>query len=245
MDFKDFIIGERKTSNHFRTASTPAIKERYSKHNTLKIMNEEELKKLHPGQVLYLLNYPVTLNGITSAGVSAKDDQAEGSDGNWCYFPAKYIATEPIDPENGIKNTETAPKYDPNRLFCKGDKVRLVQCNGRNPFDSFNGIEYPPDETIYTADGDEYDNGKVELYSMDSCDVFEIHHSNLELVTPVEELEPYFVAPSSITDAWRIVDTRIGATVATIFKAHPHAKAAAEAERDRLNAEWRKEMGGE
>lgn len=146
---------------------------------------------------------------------------------------------EAVSPENGTKNTDAAPKYDPNREFRKGDKVRLVQCNGRNPFDSFNGIEYLPDETIYTVDGDEYDNGKVELCEMDSCDTFEIHHSNIELVSPVEELEPYIVVDAHTH--WDVADKNMK-TVAMYSKGnHPNAKEAAEAERDRLNDEYRKE----
>ncbi|MBQ8238916.1 MAG: hypothetical protein IJZ39_12325 [Oscillospiraceae bacterium] len=150
------------------------------------------------------------------------------------------------DTANGTKNTETPPKYDPNRIFLKGDRVRLVQCNGRNPFDSFNGIEYPPDETIYTVEGDEYDNGKVELYATDSCDVFEIHHSNLELVTPIEEAEPYYV--KNIIRGYAVYKRGAGDLAAScVFwsKYHPNARAAAEAERDRLNAEYRKEQSND
>lgn len=145
---------------------------------------------------------------------------------------------------NGIKNTAPSPKYDPNREFRKGDKVRLVQCNGRNPFDSFNGIEYPPDETIYTVEGDEYDNGKVELYAMDSFDAFEIHHSNLKLVTPVEALEPYSVTNDD--KFYHIHKHGEEASIAVYAEArHPHAKEAAEAECARLNAEYRKEQNND
>lgn len=156
------------------------------------------------------------------------------------HIPLRIADLECVSPANDTKNAETAPKYDPNREFRKGDKVRLVQCNGRNPFDSFNGIEYLPDETIYTVDGDEYDNGKVELYAMDSCDTFEIHHSNIELVTPVEELEPYSVSEATVQYLVKEDNKKVVAQFCKLY--HPNAKSAAEAERDRLNAEWRKEQ---
>ena len=65
----------------------------------------------------------------------------------------------------------------------------------------------------------------------------------LELITPVEELEPYSVQES---DAFDIV--REGKIVMTIpfteddYYTFEQAKAAAEAECDRLNTEYRKDM---
>ena len=39
--------------------------------------------------------------------------------------PKEKEAFSPISPANGTKNTETPPKYDPNRKFRKRDKVRM------------------------------------------------------------------------------------------------------------------------
>ena len=206
-------------------------------------MDKEELKKLHPGQVLYLLNYPVTLKGITSEGVSAKDDQAEGSDGNWCYFPAKYIATEPIHPENDTKNTENAPKYDQNRKFRKGDVVRVVERNGRYqpniPVDEFwSGL-------LTVSEDENFCNNLVKVRSEDGREKLS-HWWYLELVTPVEELGPYSVRHNEAHAAWSIYGT-FGLSAVNYFygERYPYtqeqAKAAAEAERDRLNAAYRKE----
>ena len=203
-------------------------------------MNKKELKKLHPGQVLYLLNYPVTLKGITSAGVSAKDDQAEGSDGNWCYFPAKYIATEPIAPANGIKNTEPAPKYDPNRLFRKGDKVKPRERNGRIPWAKDMTLTVVADESKAGVTVRDEETGEERLM----CVLF------LKLVTPVEELEISRVFNDKKMGAWIV--TKDNFTHAyfpyrcevsdNIANSKEEAKARAEAERDRLNAEYRKEQ---
>jgi hypothetical protein len=62
----------------------------------------------------------------------------------------------------------------------------------------------------------------------------------LELVTPVEELEPYIIR--EYADFYAV--EKDGAQYSIFFKGsyHDNAKKAAEAERDRLNAEWRKEV---
>jgi hypothetical protein len=62
----------------------------------------------------------------------------------------------------------------------------------------------------------------------------------LELVVPVEELEPYSVGES--TDYFCVED-KYGTEISCYWKdTHPNPKAGAEDERDRLNSEWRKEM---
>ena len=119
------------------------------------------------------------------------------------------------------------------RLFQKGDKVRVVAWNGR---------DIARIGQIGRVVSDEY-NSRVELAidGWSSCIYYPACH--LELVTPVEELEPY-----SVVDAhthWDVADKDMK-TVATYSKLHhPNAKAAAEAERDRLNAEYRKEQNND
>ena len=64
---------------------------------------------------------------------------------------------------------------------------------------------------------------------------------HLELVTPVEELEPY-----TVVESYGRTDVMKGDyIIATYTDSHPHAKEAAEAERDRLNAEYRKEQNND
>ena len=145
-------------------------------------------------------------------------------------------AVSPVSaPENGIKNTDPAPKYAPCRLFRKGDKVRVVEYKGRcgKPYVLIVGA-------VLTVSQDE---SKSDTFIV-SCDKdgkdFYLDPAYLELVTPVEELEPY-----SVVDAhthWDVADKNMK-TVATYSKGyHPHAKEAAEAERNRLNTEYRKEQ---
>lgn len=157
----------------------------------------------------------------------------------------EYLRARGIDPfitENGTKNTETAPKYDSNRKFRKGDKVRLREYNGRKPYDFWHkqviknyGAE------LDTVLEDELDSGNVDIFQDAPIDelTVRVHSCHLELVTPVEELEPYSVSEN--LHGWIVFKDTPGNVVANFNNTHPNAKAAAEAERDRLNAEWRKE----
>ena len=143
------------------------------------------------------------------------------------WFPPDSVS---LPSEHGT--SVPTPKYDPTRLFKKGDKVRVVKCKGRNYTGQTTG-------EIGIVDRDESPGtASVEVEFADE-DMWEIDPAYLELVTPVEDLEPYKLIDSPNT--YNIV--RDSAMVMTIHKkSHPNAKAAAEAERDRLNAEWRKEQ---
>ena len=142
----------------------------------------------------------------------------------------------------------TAPKYDPCREFRAGDKVELKTNLGRNPYDTFDGQEYIPDGTVFTVLRDEWAGGKVDIFEKDESDAFTVHFSNLELITPVEELEISRVFNDKKMGAWIV--TKDNFTHAyfpyrcevsdNIANSKEEAKAAAEAERDRLNAEWRR-----
>ena len=123
------------------------------------------------------------------------------------------------------------PKYDPCRLFRKGDKVRVVEWNGRD-IARVGQIGY--------VVSDEY-NSRVEL-SIDGWtkDVF-YPACHLELVTPVEELEPFRVEENC--GVWRVLNKKSNLIASAYNESgHPHAKESAEAERDRLNTEHRKEQ---
>lgn len=146
-----------------------------------------------------------------------------------------------ITPTNGTKNSEPAPKYDPGRLYREGDKVRYVKRNGR----------FCPGAHAYerhlsllgTVICDEKPNYSVYVNFEHCSDDYRIDPAYLELVKPVEEQERYVVEPSDI--AWFVVDTKnqAGTLNAVMFinAIHPNAKAAAEAECARLNADCRKE----
>ena len=129
------------------------------------------------------------------------------------------------------------PKYDPCRPFRKGDIVEPCLVNGRclSPeWEHRTGIRYEvvKDEDPLTA--------YLEAKDPDSPQPFFVHAAFLKLITPVEELGPYSIAGN--LHGWIVYKDLPGNVVANFNHCHPNAKAAAEAERDHLNAEYRKEM---
>ena len=131
---------------------------------------------------------------------------------------------------------ETYPKYDPCRPFKAGDIVTPKERNGRVPWAK---------DTKLTVISDERDSG-VTVRCDDTGEERLMCVLFLELVTPVEELEPYRVE----TGGYNRFRIKKGNLEYSYFPFGEHcvlsmdeAKAAAEAERDRLNAEYRKELG--
>ncbi|MBQ2298575.1 MAG: hypothetical protein II278_04255 [Bacteroidaceae bacterium] len=127
------------------------------------------------------------------------------------------------------------PKYDPCRLFRKGDIVRLKEWNGRCPALP---EDWKCDNGLFKVHEDEKFNSSVEITRENSKTVYIAPICFVELVTPVEELEPYELVET--TDYWS-VEKENDELCLFWKKHHPHAKEAAEAERDRLNAEYKKE----
>jgi hypothetical protein len=139
------------------------------------------------------------------------------------------LPSEIVNSQSSIVN-----KHDPTRLFKKGDKVRVVEWNGRK--DCRNGME----ATVLSNERGCFVDIECMIKEVKAELTYPACH--LDLITPVEEMEPYSVRES---DAFDIV--REGKIVMTIpfteddYYTFEQAQAAAKAERDRLNAEWRKE----
>lgn len=148
--------------------------------------------------------------------------------------------------------TEKLTKCDPNRLFRKGDKVRIVKHNGRKF-----GAAPPTFQLgkVYSVDEDE--DTKHCYVMLQSCDIYYAHPvAFLELVIPVEELEPFYL--DEITDEDEdgepyqcfMIKTlkgedRVRTYYSNKFETIEQTKAAAEAECARLNAEYRKEQNND
>ena len=140
----------------------------------------------------------------------------------------------------------SAPKYDPNRKFKKGDIVEPCQVKGR-----WHSVTWEGRSGIhFTVTEDEDEDGIVSIKDSD-CDLPYIAAAVFfNLVTPVEELGPYSVRHNEAHAAWSIYGP-FGLSAVNYFygERYPYtqeqAKAAAEAERDRLNAEYRKEQSND
>lgn len=130
----------------------------------------------------------------------------------------------------------SAPKYDPCRLFRKGDKVTPRKRDGRVPDD-----DAPCNVICEVAEDEEGGKVRITYYHGSVVELFHVTALYLELVTPVEELGPYSVSEATVQYLVKEDNKKVVAQFCKLY--HPNAKAAAEAERDRLNAEYRKEQG--
>ena len=179
----------------------------------------------------YLL--PVTVSAIEKDG--------------WSYV-ASYsdyvykLAPEEVETllQTGIKNTPTAPKYDPCRMFRKGDIVTPKERNGRIPWGKDSKLVVVADERMAGVTVRDEETGEEHFI----CALF------LELVTPVEELEPYHLNEIYDIDDGKLIGYEVarGDTRDSIFyggenhlRTIAQAKAAAETECKRLNEEYIKE----
>lgn len=140
----------------------------------------------------------------------------------------------PIPSKHGT--SVPTPKHDPCRLFKKGDKVRVKNTNGRH----YNSWSKKVENQIFVVAGDEIEHANVYL-DVGGNRSYGVDPAYLELVTPVEELEPYSVKDDG---GFYYIEKQDELHALCTFNknTHPNAKAAAEAECDRLNAEWRKEQ---
>lgn len=149
------------------------------------------------------------------------------------------------------------PKYDPCRKFKKGDKVRIRKVNGNLPKCRYNGVTVK-DGTI----GEINSSGERNCYwvKFNRTTSWCLDCAYFELVTPVEELEPYYVEEKDIEYQVRMEKGGLDCLI-SVFRYHNYiegykqyydilptmkqAKAAAEAECARLNEEYRKKYENE
>lgn len=190
------------------------------------MLTEEQIKNLKPGDTVLVeaevasrLEYGaiVTHGCITHALLASK--------------------LYPLPSEHGT--SVPTPKHDPCRLFKKGDKVRIVEYKGR----SYSKYWEKRLGQILTVTWSEDENTSPEV------DEQTIDPSYLELVTPVEEIESFGVRYSTDRDCAEVYHRRYKNTVAAFYCkcgiTREQAEEHAEAERDRLNAEWRKEQNND
>ena len=168
----------------------------------------------------------------------------EGGDTVYAFGVQDRKIHDLISPVIKVEGVCPPPKYDPCRKFRKGDIVRLREYNGRKPYDYWHKqVIKNFGAKLDTVLEDEKDSGNVDIFQDAPIDelTVRVNSCHLELVTPVEELEPYEVTESS--DYYGVDKDDLEVEAAIFWKkSHPNAKAAAEAECARLNEEYRKEQ---
>ena len=180
-----------------------------------------------------IYNVRVKVIGITNEGVDALYVDADGGG-----ITGLRIGKQRI----GIlrrSTPETAPKYDPCRKFRKGDIVEPRSVNGRwfSPvWVDRSGIHYEVtiDEDPLTA--------HLYVKDPDSPEPFLVHAAFFKLVTPVEELEPYYYVTKNdgVHPTFLVRNRNEEHRVAAICECWNEE----DAQRicDMYNAEYRKEM---
>ena len=198
-------------------------------------MTKEQAQNLKIGDKIKLAE-PLTV--IDPKGVSEKI-LAQTQEGHLVFVePHETQLAEPAPSEaSHDEATAQVGKYDPCRLFKERDKVRPIVHKGR--IFSLYWKNLIGKTLTVTKSEDAFGSPEVNGQPIDPA--------YLELIIPVEEMEPYMVKELKDSfivyhDCTKIVlnDTSL---LAKFMKAsHPNAKAAAQAECDRLNAEHRKEQ---
>lgn len=211
---------------------------RRPKHNTLKIMNIEDIKIGETYNVRMKVTYK-------------EKDQVRVENPMLSVYGCEYM----IISHKYIHAIHEQPKHDPCREFRKGDKVRMVLRYGRYPHCYRMHELIVPSDSIGTVVRCE-SNGQVELKYEHGYNPI-VHFSFLELVTPVEELEPFYIIDDDadaehpffvIQNRKSTLSSGLDEEVMRFLYGQNYTadkdtvRKRAEAERDRLNEEWRKEQ---
>lgn len=193
------------------------------------MLTEDEIKNLKKGDIV-MFTSEVALITDNFAYIVVPDDDS-------CETRVAYA---------DLSMPPSPPKYDPCRKFKKGDIVEPCSINGRwcsHTWEDRSGIyfEVAKDEDPLTA--------HMYLKDPSSQETFLAHAAFFKLVTPVEETEPYsiIVQPEGYHCVRIMKGTKIHSSIPfdeeeCVCRTLEEAKAAAEEERDRLNAEYRKEQ---
>lgn len=191
-------------------------------------MSPEQTKQLKKGDEIFIRST------FIKTDISGDIEFSVKYRGRVLVDDSTYSISENVFLPSDLQQLAEKPKYDPCRPFKKGDKVEYYPRNGRDFFDM---------PWVYDAASvieDEYRSGMVVVrftFNYGGPSVHKVPWYYLQLVTPVEEMEPYSVGES--TDYFSV--DKDDEELCLYWKdKHPHAKKSAEAERDRLNAKHRK-----
>lgn len=200
-------------------------------------LTEEQIKNLKPGQAL-----------CCNCTFVATEDYGNRIVVDMCWAGEKERTTSRISYfYEQLSLPPTPPQHDPCRKVKKGDRVKPRIVYGRTPVFGIDGVAVAMSsgDFIIETDEGERPNGTVDVKTSDGT-IMTVDPVYLELVTPVEELVPYRIL-HNVANGYVIYKEKpkTDNIVAIFNSTHPRSKEAAEAERDRLNAEWRKEQNND
>lgn len=205
------------------------------------MLTQDQIKGLKKGDPIVI---HTKLHHVDSAGDIWFDAPVRNNDGRLDFISPDCVSL-PSEP-----GTSAPTKNDPTRLFKEGDKVRVVEWNGRHFHDRDHGTELTTGCICEVCDDEEstVTEGYINIMVTYEEQVRSIAPCFLELVTPVEELEPYTVDECGFAPTLYVrKNGKVYMTIpykegSSLFQTREEALAAAEAECKRLNEEYRKEM---
>lgn len=222
------------------------------------MLTEEQIKALKPGDIIDIrgfVNLPLN-NGNILAELRYEFDNR--------ILPAyQRISTEFISLPS--EQEVPTPKYDPTRPFKKGDRAQAVERNGRT-LTCFPAGRIKVGDIVTVAE-DEAGDVFIKVLTEDGHEMM-VPWFMLELITPVEEQEPYYIESETFDYEIRNAndDPDIGTSLAfhimfqdpdeseilrvksyyeSYVYSREHAEADAEAECKRLNEEYRKNQNND
>lgn len=220
------------------------------------MLTDEQIKNLKPGDPLIIRGKFDSIFNDGDIGIKVSITGGYGEDyaviKETTYAHPSCVSLPSVKSRkksHTTKISEEHPKYDPCRKFKEGDIVDYRRRYGRD-------YETVPDPEDYklarVISSEDEESGMVGVEFIEAYggeDVyFAVPWFHLELVIPVEELNPYsiIVQPEDYHCVRIMKGTKIHSSFPfdeeeCVYHTLEEAKAAAEAERDRLNAEHRKE----
>ena len=178
-------------------------------------------------------NKNIKVGGIGNLRVTVVNVDEDG----WFKFRTdeKNIAFI-LSPDEVAQAFTPLPKYDPCRPFREGDIVTPCQVKGRWCSSAWKGRA----GMHFIVTKDEDGEATMRVKDPDSVTDQLVDVAYFQLVSPIEEQEPYSVSEN--IHGWVVFKDTPGNVVANFNNTHPNAKAAAEAECDRLNEQYGKEQ---
>ena len=209
-------------------------------------ITEKQIMQLKKGDALLIHGTFQRIFSDGDIGIEVKETNIHTDEpqNNLIYVSPTCVSL-PSEPPTSVGSH---PQYDPCREFQPGDKVRMIMRDGRYPYCMRMREHIVPSDTILTVAAN-LRNGLVAVRSDGNLNEQVVGFYFLELVTPVEELEPYVICENDASYEVRLHSQKENHTMA-IYNKNAYgnwlkARYAAETECARLNAEHRKEQSND
>lgn len=212
------------------------------------MLTESEIKNLEPGDPIVIHTRFIKIDEDGDINFESPFTYHNGKEFSESSICPDFVSL-PTDSQSSIVNRQS--KYDTCRLFKKGDKVQPR--SGKTVLASEYGfVTFHELDGQYEVNEDEARGTVTLIVNGHACFVSAFA---LELVTPVEERNPYSVHEESSHNRWNVIKDKYVHGIHAMFPyknmgnsdlmSREEAKARADEYCDHLNEEYRKEHGND